>query len=611
MSRSRSSVVQFIGAAVLVLVLGACVQEPAAPEPQPQPAQLRILAGTAGSAIAALVVTVTAPDIATPLTFTLPVQDRIVSGTITIPAGSARLITLGAYDAASVETHHGSVTVDVVAGTPTRRDRTPYNPTVAVVLEPLAGNKPIVVQVGSFTILISRQAATLSVGDTIRLRATIIDVRGATVRSSAGWATLTPGVVTVDTAGLVTAVGTGSGQIVVTFARFGAAAQIEVKEAVGVIAQPLAAGFAHTCALTRSGAAYCWGAVFRLGDGSGGSSSVPVAVEGGLSFTALAGAGWGHTCGLTGSGAAYCWGGNEYGQLGDGSNAIRSAPVAVVGGLSFRSVSTGSRHNCGLTEAGAAYCWGLNVSGQLGDGSHASSSVPVAVPGGLSFSALVVGGSHTCGLTDSGAAYCWGFNGFGELGDGSTTGSATPVAVSGGLVFSALALGHGYSVAPHTCGLTGSGAAYCWGANEEGQLGDGSTTNSATPVAVSGGLSFTALAAGGGYTCGLTASGAAYCWGSNDTGQLGIFPVTIRSSSTPIAVSGGLSFRAIAAGTFHTCGLTGSGAAYCWGFDDYGQLGDGSTSGGAIPAAVSGGLTFGAFAPDLKADVSRGTAIRP
>ena len=130
MTRSRRSVVQFIVAAALVLVVGACVQEPTADVGQP--AQLRILAGTAGSAVAALVVTVTAPDIATPLAFNLPVQDRIASGTITIPAGSARLITLRAYDRASIQTHHGSVTVDVVAGS---------NPTVTVVLEPLAGNK--------------------------------------------------------------------------------------------------------------------------------------------------------------------------------------------------------------------------------------------------------------------------------------------------------------------------------------------------------------------------------------------------------------------------------------------------------------------------------------
>ena len=160
MTRSRSAVVQFLGAAVLVLGFGACAQEPTVPTvPEREPAQLRVLALTAGSAITTLVVTVTAPDIATPLGFDLLAQHGVAAGTITIPAGSARLIALRAYNAASIETHRGSVTIDVVAGN---------NPTATFVLLPLVGNQPIVVQVGSATILISPQAGTLSVGDTNR-----------------------------------------------------------------------------------------------------------------------------------------------------------------------------------------------------------------------------------------------------------------------------------------------------------------------------------------------------------------------------------------------------------------------------------------------------------
>lgn len=177
MTRSRRSVVQFLGAAVLVLGFGACAQEPTVPTvPEREPTQLRVLAVTAGSAITTLVATVTAPDIAPPLEFNLLAQHGVASGTITIPAGSARLIALRAYNAASIETHRGSVTIDVVAGN---------NPTATFVLVSLVGNQPIVVQVGSVTILISPQAGTLNVGDTNRLRATIVDARGETVRSSA------------------------------------------------------------------------------------------------------------------------------------------------------------------------------------------------------------------------------------------------------------------------------------------------------------------------------------------------------------------------------------------------------------------------------------------
>jgi Regulator of Chromosome Condensation (RCC1) repeat protein len=142
----------------------------------------------------------------------------------------------------------------------------------------------------------------------------------------------------------------------------------------------------------------------------------------------------------------------------------------------------------------------------------------------------------------------------------------------------------------HTCSLNSSGAAYCWGA---GQLGDGSTTISASPVAVSGGLSFRALTASESHTCGLTSAGAAYCWGRNDEGELGDGSTTDRA--TPVAVAGGLSFSALATGGGHTCGLTSAGAAYCWGSNNFGQRGDGSPPDRTTPVAVAGGLSFSAL----------------
>ena len=144
-----------------------------------------------------------------------------------------------------------------------------------------------------------------------------------------------------------------------------------------------------------------------------------------------------------------------------------------------------------------------------------------------------------------------------------------------------------------------SGAAYCWGGNHIGQLGDGSTTLSSIPVAVSGGLSFSGLAAGAAHTCGLTRTGAANCWGNNEEGELGngdIGPDTCnvanwRCSRSPVAVAGGLTFSALTLGGVHTCGLISGGAAYCWGDNSSGQLGDGTTTNSSIPVAVSWGLT--------------------
>jgi len=160
-----------------------------------------------------------------------------------------------------------------------------------------------------------------------------------------------------------------------------------------------------------------------------------------------------------------------------------------------------------------------------------------------------------------------------------------PTPVAGGLTFTVLSAG----LLGDTCGVTPSGAAYCWGGNSDGELGDG-TTNSPelVPTPVAGGLTFAAVSAGVYHTCGVTTSGAAYCWGSNAFGQLGDGTATDRL--VPTAVAGGLTFTAVSTGWWHTCGATTSGAAYCWG--DNGFLGDGTNTGRLVPTAVAGGLTF-------------------
>jgi len=362
------------------------------------------------------------------------------------------------------------------------------------------------------------------------------------------------------------------------------------------------AGGAHTCALASvPGAAYCWGrgesgqlgvpvpsSTCLTDGGFFPCSMVPVPVGGGLTFEMLA-AGAAHTCGLANDGTAYCWGSNAYGQLGDNSTTNQSGPVQVGGGLTFVSIDAGAAHTCGITTAGEAYCWGRNDRGQLGNGTTTNSALPVAVAGGLSFQLIAAGGfviGHTCGLTDMGDAYCWGDNQRGQLGigTGDLNPHAVPDLVSGGLVFKWLTAGLGQ----HSCGLTELGAAYCWGSNTVGALGNRSKKNSAVPVAVAGNLIFDQLIAGGfnGHTCGLIDSGAAYCWGENARGQIGDGTTTDRLA--PRAVAGGLVFLSIDAGFRHTCGRASTGTVYCWGSSGAGQLGNNTNSLSTVPVAVFG-----------------------
>jgi len=335
-----------------------------------------------------------------------------------------------------------------------------------------------------------------------------------------------------------------------------------------------AKGGQHTCAVTAAGT-YCWGygGNGQLGDGAGTFSSDSVArlVSGAQTFTQIT-TGESHSCGLTAAGAAYCWGYNGYGQLGDNSTTTTDAPVAVSGGLTFSSISAGGAHTCGIAGT-ALYCWGYDGAGQLGDDATlANKLVPTVVAGGFNWTSVSAGYYHTCGIT-GGNAYCWGYDGYGQLGnDGLTTQQPTPVVVAGGLTW-ATVNGTYY----HTCGVTAAGAGYCWGTNYDGRLGVDTLTyamNSlqATPVPVFGGLTWTTIQTGWFGSCGLLTTGAAYCWGYNYDGQLGDGTVG-NFSPVRVAVAGGLTFSALTVGGEYSCGRVGTDV-WCWGYNGYGQLGD-------------------------------------
>ncbi len=275
--------------------------------------------------------------------------------------------------------------------------------------------------------------------------------------------------------------------------------------------------------------------------------------------------------------------------------AINSKAVTFTGtsnvalGAGLKNFTTNLFAKCALDTQGNALCWGNGLFGQLGPTTTGPVTGPVPIPGGHAFTQISGNGGLDCALTAAGAMYCWGNAMYPQIGSGAPgTGTfTTPVAAGNGKIFTQISVG--YAVA---CGIS-SGVTYCWGFGRQGALGTGDTVTRVVPTAVQvpSGVAFTSLAAAsGGFTCGLTSAGAAYCWGENDVGELGTGSSSPSISLVPLQVTGGHTFSTLVVSLAAACGLASGGTVYCWG---HGANGNGTTADEYSPTAISqSGLTF-------------------
>jgi alpha-tubulin suppressor-like RCC1 family protein len=334
----------------------------------------------------------------------------------------------------------------------------------------------------------------------------------------------------------------------------------------------ISAGAYHTCAVLGNGAVKCWGRndVGQLGNRSNVSRSYPVQVAGLTAGVIGISAGRTHTCAVTISGAAKCWGDNQSGQLGNGSNIDSNRPVAVRGlNNGVASISAGSDHTCAVLIAGGVKCWGAGGYGRLGDGSNASSNVPLNVVDlGTQVKSIAAGGFHTCALLVDGVVKCWGWSVNGQLGNGSTFDVDGPVTVID--LDEAVAISTG---SLHTCALTTAGELKCWGSNGQKQLGRSRIQQSASPLVVSGlGDDITTISSSGSSSCAMSSAGIAKCWGWNQFGGLG--DGTTISRHQPVQVIGLTNLKAITVGSSHTCAVTALRRMRCWGYNQDGEVGN-------------------------------------
>jgi alpha-tubulin suppressor-like RCC1 family protein len=373
--------------------------------------------------------------------------------------------------------------------------------------------------------------------------------------------------------------------------------------AAGDVPSPPSAGVARSLAsrdspnVNLSGAHAAWeDAVGTYGPtlqrGTPGRANLR-GVRGGLSISA----GYQHTCMTDRDGAAWCWGlGSTY-QLGTGGtgSAFTLARAAAPAGVRLGRVSLAGNESCALSFLGEAYCWGYRPGGYA--------SVPTSYPNAaaslvtsVAAGGGTVGGGSVCEIDPAGAAYCWG----NVAGDYYFLWIAQ-TAVSPAMTWpvSQMALGTDFA-----CAL-GNGRVYCYGLNAAGQVGDSTTSfrPKMTETRLPQGVTFRSIAAAFQTACALSDAGQAYCWGKNQSGQLGNGTSSAGANPMPVAVQqpAGVAFTALSMGEYQgkavACGLDADGQAWCWGQNDNGRVGDGTEAQRLVPTAVAQrGVRFTALA---------------
>ncbi len=363
----------------------------------------------------------------------------------------------------------------------------------------------------------------------------------------------------------------------------------------------VALGYYHSCALMEGGTVKCWGYDIygALGDGTAFDDSLTPAEVPGLTGVKALAAGLLHSCALLNDGTVKCWGYSGYSALGYETPLGYSAVPADVPGLTgVTALAVSTYHSCALINDGTVKCWGYDNYGVFGDGTPGEATlIPTEVPGLTGVTALATSDYHACALFNGGAVKCWGYNAYGQLGDGTFETHYTPTDVPGLSGVKSLALSFYYS-----CAVLDDASVKCWGYNNYGLFGDDTIyPYQNSPVEIPGLTEVTGLAISAGHRCALISGGTVKCWGYNGYGQLG--DGSTVDHFMPSEVSGLSEVSALAVGgnygvdtANYTCALLRGGALKCWGYNGSGQLGDGSYTSQSSPVSiiepVSGDVSF-------------------
>ena len=274
--------------------------------------------------------------------------------------------------------------------------------------------------------------------------------------------------------------------------------------------------------------------------------------------------------------------------------------------IALDSFDSGLRFNCVLN-GGQVKCWGQGNYGQIGNGSMGNQPHPVTVVDGNGNALgdvveITAGDYHACVLQSNGRMWCWGRADYGQLGhDNTDTHRPNAVEVyadNSNTVLSEIV--HIHAGASHTCALKSNGQVLCWGNGTSGQLGNGASSSEYYPVTVESSADvaldgIVALSAGGANTCALKSDGQVLCWGNQQYGRLGNGSTSSGTINRPTSVKLGSGSDPedflddvvqIDTGNEHSCAIKSDKKAWCWGRGRDRKFGNGSDSNQSYAIAV-------------------------
>jgi alpha-tubulin suppressor-like RCC1 family protein len=336
------------------------------------------------------------------------------------------------------------------------------------------------------------------------------------------------------------------------------------------------ASWLHTLVLESDGTVWSFGLNTNgeLGDGTTDERHLPSSVPGCSGITSIA-TGAAHSVVLKNDGTVWAWGYNSYGQLGDGTTETRLSPIQIAGLSEVTAIATGQNHALALKSDGTVWAWGSNEDGQLGDGTTIDRHSPVQVTALSGTCAIAAGYLHSIALKQDGTCYTWGGNDSGELGNGSTIDCHTPAQVPGLVGVVGIRVGFNFTMT-----LRDDGTVWSWGKNVGGCLGDGTYETRYSPVQASGLTGVTSIAAGAYHSIAKKSDGTVWAWGDNKYGQIGYGDREPQPTPVPVTFPVGFlsDFIEIGAGGAQSFAVGNNGTMWAWGFNGYGQLGDGTTT---------------------------------